>query len=76
MAEPRYITEEEFLRFRTAVVKKLRKMDALISDAFQAIADGDDNARELAEEASNHAQRAERAVRRLKKEFDALEVAE
>jgi hypothetical protein len=64
------VTQEEFLKFRKAVIRRLRTLEGLVSDAFQAISDGDDNARETSEEALNHSQRAERAVRRLKKEYD------
>jgi len=68
--EGEFVTQEDFLKFRTAVIKKLKKQDALISDAFQAIGDGDDNARELAEEAVDRASRAQRAVRRLQKSLE------
>jgi hypothetical protein len=71
MDEP--VTREEFLKFRKAVIKRLVKLEGLISDAFVEIAAGDDNARELIEEAVDRAARAERAVRRLKKEVDAWE---
>jgi hypothetical protein len=64
------VTQAEFLKFRKAVVRRLKSLDALVSDAFQAIADGDDAARETSGEALDRAQRAERAVRRLKKEYD------
>ncbi len=64
------VTREEFQQFRKAVIKRLKALDVLVSDAFQAIADGDDNARETSNEALDHSQRAERAVRRLKKEFE------
>ena len=67
------VTQEEFQKFRKAVIRRLKAIDALVSDAFQAIADGDDLARETSESALDHANRAERAVRRLKKEFEGHE---
>lgn len=64
------VTQEEFQRFRKAVIKKLKKIDGLISDAFQKIDDVEAHGVEMQDEAVDRAQRAERAVRRLKKAFD------
>lgn len=64
------VTQEEFLRFRKAVVKKLKFLEGLIDDAFQKINDNDNRYTELTDEAVDKADRAQRAVRRLKKEFD------
>lgn len=64
------VTREEFLAFKKAVIKRLKYLDGLISDAFQKISDVDDKDSQLVDEAVDRAARAERAVRRLKKEFD------
>ena len=64
------VTEEEFLRFKKAVIKRLKYLDGLISDAFQKISDVEDKENAIVDEAVERASRAERAVRRLKKEFD------
>jgi prefoldin subunit 5 len=65
-----YVSTEEYQKFRTAVIKKLKKLDGLISDLFQSISDLDNNESQLIDEALERAQRAERAVRRLKRDFD------
>lgn len=67
------ITREEYDRFKRAVIKKLKFLEGLTSDAFQAISDLENKENELVDEAIARSARAERAVRRLKKEFDALE---
>jgi hypothetical protein len=64
------ITREEYDKFRRAVIKKLKFLEGLISDAFQSISDLESKENELVDEAIARAARAERAVRRLKKEFD------
>lgn len=67
------MTDEEFLRFKKAVIKKLKFLEGLIDDAFDKINENDDRLTQLTDEAVERAARAERAVRRLKKEFDELE---
>lgn len=67
-AEP--VTREEYDKFRRAVIKKLKYLDGLVSDAFQKINDVESTENELIDEAVDRASRAERAVRRLKKEFE------
>lgn len=64
------VTREEYDRFRRAVTKKLKFLEGLVDDAFQAISDHKSATAELTDEALDRAQRAERAVRRLKKEFE------
>lgn len=64
------VTQEEFLKFKKAVIKRLKYLDGLISDAFQKISDVENKENELVDEAIDRASRAERAVRRMKKEFD------
>lgn len=63
-------TEEEFQRFRKAVIKKLKYLEGLIDDAFQKINDNDDRYTTTIDEAIDHAARAERAVRRARKALD------
>ena len=60
----------EYLRFRKAVIKKLKFLEGLIDDAFQKISDNYEASSTVVDEALDHAVRAERAVRRLRKEFD------
>lgn len=67
------VTREEYDRFRKAVIKKLKFLEGLIDDAFQAISDQKAETAALTDEALDRASRAERAVRRLKKEVDELE---
>lgn len=64
------MTDEEFLRFKKAVIKKLKFLEGLIDDAFDQMNKNDERFTMLTDEAIDRAQRAERAVRRLKKEFD------
>jgi hypothetical protein len=64
------ITREEYDRFRKAVIKKLKFLEGLCDDAFEKIAEIDGRLTENVDEAIDHANRAERAVRRLKKEWD------
>jgi hypothetical protein len=64
------VTQEEFLKFRRAVVKKLKFLEGLIDDSFQKINDNDDRTTQVVDEAVDQATRAMRAVRRLKKEYD------
>jgi len=64
------VTELTDEAFRIWVQKKLKRLEGLIDDAHQAINDFDENTRTLSDEARDHAARAQRAVRRLKKEFD------
>lgn len=66
----RKITELTDEEFRIWVQKKLKNLEGLIDDAFQKINDFDENTRTLADEAVDHASRAQRAVRRLKKTFE------
>lgn len=68
--EEDFITREEFDKFRRAVIKKLKAQDDLISDAFLKISDVDDAQTQMIDEANGHANRAERAVRRIKKALD------
>jgi len=70
MVETDTITREEFVAFKKAVIKKLKFLEGLIDDAFQAINDCKASTTELTDEALEHSARAERAVRRLKKAFD------
>lgn len=67
------VEDEEFQRFRKAVIKKLNFLEGLIDDCFQKINDTESNLIEKSDETLDHAARAERAVRRLKKEFDVHE---
>jgi hypothetical protein len=71
--EGEFVTVEEFQKFRRAVIKKLKRQDDLISDAFAKIAEVEAHGLEMQDEAVDRAARAERAVRRLKKEVDAWE---
>lgn len=64
-------TDEEFLLFRRAVIKKLKFLEGLIDDSFQKISDLDNRLTENVDEAIDRAARAERAVRRVKKAFEA-----
>jgi hypothetical protein len=68
MAEP--VSQEEFLRFKRAVIKKLRTQDGLISDAFSSIAALESKEDENVDEALDRAMRAQRAVRRLEKRLN------
>ena len=63
-------TDEEYAKFRRAVIKKLRVIDDTIGDIWQKISDNDDRHTQLEDEIVDRAARAERAVRRLRKEFD------
>lgn len=65
------VTREEFLAYKKVVAKHIRRLDGLVSDCFQAISDSDSHLTENVDEAIDKADRAQRAVRRLKKEFDA-----
>jgi ABC-type transporter Mla subunit MlaD len=69
------VTQEEFQKFRRAVIKKLAQHDALISDAFQAIAELGEKEDNLVDEALERATRAQRAVRRLERRMKELEDA-
>ena len=64
------VSREEYLKFRKAVIKKLNFLEGLIDDAFEKINEIDNRATELTDEAIDRASRAERAVRRLKKEIE------
>ena len=64
-------SDEEYQRFRKAVIKKLKFLEGLIDDQWQKINDSEANMVEKTDEAINRAARAERAVRRLKKELEA-----
>ena len=66
----RKITELTDEEFRLWVQKKLKKLEDLIDESWQKINDFDENTRGLADEARDHADRAQRAVRRLKNEWD------
>jgi hypothetical protein len=68
MAEP--VSQEEFLRFKRAVIKKLKAQDNLIADAFSAIAALESKEDEVVDEALDRAMRAQRAVRRLEKRMN------
>lgn len=63
-------TDEEYLAFRKAVIKRLKFLESLIDDAFKLINENDDKDSQLVDEAIERSQRAERAVRRLRKDFD------
>jgi CHASE1-domain containing sensor protein len=64
------VTREEFRRFKLAVIKKLKFLEGLLDDAFEKINEVENNTVEKTDEALDRASRAERAVRRLKKEFE------
>ena len=66
------VTQEEFLKFRKAVIKKLKFLDEQVSLCFVQVSDVQANDVENNDEAIDRAGRAERSVRRLKKEVDAL----
>lgn len=68
-----YISKEEYEKFRRAVVKKLKFLEGLIDDAFKQMTEVDDRVTGLTDEAIDRSSRAERAVRRLKKQVDELE---
>lgn len=68
MADP--VSQEEFTRFKRAVIKKLKAQDALISDAFVALAALENKEDENVDEALDRAMRAQRAVRRLEKRMN------
>jgi hypothetical protein len=68
MAEP--VSQEEFARFKRAVIKKLKLHDDLIADAFSAIAALENKEDENVDEALDRAARAQRAVRRLEKRMN------
>lgn len=63
-------TDEEYQRFRKAVIKKLKFLEGLVDDQWQRISDAEANMIEKTDEAIDRAARAERAVRRLKKELE------
>jgi len=64
------VSQEEFTRFKRAVIKKLKAQDALIGDAFSAIAALESKEDEVVDEALDRAMRAQRAVRRLEKRMN------
>lgn len=64
------VTDEDFLRFKKAVAKRLKALDQGVSDIFLQIGILDDGVNQVADEAVEKANRAQRAVRRLKREFD------
>lgn len=61
---------QEYPKFRKAVIKKFKFLEGLVDDAFDEIHRVEDAAVANTEEALDHAKRAERAVRRLKKELE------
>lgn len=63
-------TDEEYDRFRRAVIKKLKFLEGQIDSAFEAINGNEDTMIANTDEALDKANRALRAVRRLKKDFD------
>lgn len=63
-------TDEEYLRFRQAVIKKLKTLEGLIDDSFDKINENYEATSMLVDEAVDQATRSQRAVRRLKKELD------
>ncbi len=65
MTEP--VTQDEFLRFKRAVIKKFRKLDDLIGDAFVKASTVEEKEDGLVDEALDRATRAQRAVRRVEK---------
>lgn len=67
------LTREEFERFKRAVIKKLKLLEGLIDDFYDKVNELDNRTTELTDEAIDRAARAERAVRRLKKQVDELE---
>lgn len=62
--------EEDYPKFRKAVIKRLKFLEGLIGDAFEKISEVESHTAELTDEAIDHAQRAQRAVRRLQKELE------
>lgn len=66
-------TDEEYAKFRKAVIKKLNFLESQIGDIWEKLATNDSEYRELTDEAIDRAARAERAVRRVKKAFDGHE---
>jgi hypothetical protein len=64
------MTDDEFLKFKRAVILKLKFLEGLIDDLAKKIADDDDRLTQNVDEAIDRSNRAQRAVRRLQKEFD------
>jgi len=64
------ISREEWDDFRRKVIRKLKFLEGLIDDAFLKLGEVDDRLTQNVDEAIDKADRAQRAVRRLKKEFD------
>lgn len=73
MSTPRADTDPATVRDLKRIYKRFGQVENLISDAFAVLAATDDRLTQNVDEAINKADRAQRAVRRLKKEFDALE---
>lgn len=67
------MTDEEFLKFKRAVIKKFQKIDDLLGDAFEAIGKLEEKEDGLVDEALDRATRAQRAVRRLEKRVGEIE---
>jgi predicted transcriptional regulator len=63
-------TDEEYDKFRRAVIKKLKFLESQIGDIWEKLGTNDSEYRELTDEAIDRAARAERAVRRVKKAFE------
>jgi hypothetical protein len=68
--EHEVITVEDFLKFRKAVIRKLKYLEGLIDDAFVKINENDDRLTQNVDEAIDQARRAGRAVRRVKRTLD------
>lgn len=67
------VTRGQFNAYARKVKKKFKKIEDLIGDAFVKIGDVEEHGLQMQDEAIDKADRAQRAVRRLKKEFDAME---
>lgn len=70
-SEPRADTDPATVGDLRRLIKRIKKAEELISDAFEKISETDDRLTQNVDEAIERATRAQRVVNRIKKEWDA-----